>query len=130
MPRGISLIGMPSAGSVPDKPDLDVLANLLRRIVRAELVADPLVRRFQLQMRVAVPAIGAVGRTRQAVEFSLVIGLDQTLADDHPHQDSDREGAAAEAKAEQLIAIVAIVAAGKFVERDDVAPQADPERAA
>ena len=98
--------------------------------MRAELVADPLIGRFKLQIMVAVPAIGAVGRACQAVEFGLVVGLDEPLAVDQPHHDPDREGAAAEAEAEQFVVGIAIVAAGEFVEGDDVAPQAETESAA
>src|SRR4030081_133320 len=81
-------------------------------------------------MVVTMPAIGAIGRTRQTVEFGFTVSLDEALAVDHSHYDPDREGAAAEAEAEQLVVLIAIIAAGEFVERDDVAPQAETERAA
>ena len=97
--------------------------------MRSELVADPLIGRFKLQMMVAVPAIGAVGRTRQAVEFGFIVGFDEPLAVDQPHHDPDREGAAAESETEQFVVGIAIVAAGEFVEGDDVAPEAETERA-
>ena len=113
-----------------DEPDLDVSADPLRRILRTELVANPLIGRFELQIVIAVPAIGAIGRACQAVELGLVIGLDETLAVDEAHHDPDREGPAAEAEAEQFVVGIAIVAAGKFVEGDDVAPQAETESAA
>ena len=113
-----------------DEPDLDVPANLPGRVVRTELVAEPLVGRFQPQIVIAIPAIGAVGRTREAMQFGFVIGFDQPLAVDQPHHDPDREGTAAEAEAEQFVVLVAIVPAGKLVERDDVAAQAETERTA
>src|SRR5690349_10645535 len=113
-----------------DKPDLDVPANDLGRIRGAELVAYPLVRRFELQMMIAIPAIGAIGRTREAVQFDFIVSLDEALAVDQTHHDPDREGAAAESKAKQFVIVVAIVAAGKFIEGYHIAPQAETESTA
>src|SRR6516225_4027290 len=118
--------GIPDA----DEPDPDIAANADRRIVRPELVADPLVWTFQLKMLVALAAIGAVGRTGKTVKLGFVVSPDEPLAVDHSHHDADGEGAAAEAKAEQFVIGVAIIPAGKLVERDDVAAEAKTERAA
>src|ERR1700730_5800256 len=109
------------------------------RVVRAkpgrgigwtELVPDPLVGRFHFQVRVAVSAIGAIGRLCQTVELGFVVRLDESLTDDHSHHDPDREGAATEAKAEQIVACVAIIAAGEFIELDHVPSQPEAERTA
>jgi hypothetical protein len=121
-----------SCDRVPDadEADLDILADSGGRIAGAKFVPYPLVGTLQFEIPVAIPAIGPVGRLGQAIEFGFVIGRDEPLAVDQPHHDPDRERTAAETEAEQLIVLVAIIAACKFIQRDDVAPEAEAEGAA
>ncbi len=79
---------------------------------------------------IPLPAVLAVGGTRLPVELGLIVRLHQALIDDQAHDNTDRERAAAESKAVQFFVVFAIVAAGEFVEGDDVALQAETERAA
>src|SRR6202163_2414485 len=79
---------------------------------------------------IPLAAVLAVGGTGLPIELCLIFRLHQTLVDDQAHDNADRERAAAEAKAEQFIVVLAIVAAGEFVEGNDIALQAEAERAA
>ena len=86
--------------------------------------ADPLIDEppVRVEMR---HVIGAVGGSRLFIQlrFGLAAGRDEPLVEDQADGDPDREGAAAEAESEDLVIVHAIIAAGKFIERDDVAAQ-------
>jgi hypothetical protein len=79
---------------------------------------------------VAFAAIFPVGGDRLVIELGFVVGGYQALIENQTDDDADREGATTEAEAVDIVALVPIIAAGEFVDVDDVSLQAKAERAA
>ena len=78
----------------------------------------------------AFAAILPVSLMRSPIEFGLIVGDDEPLIEHQARDDANRESAAAETEAEDLVILGADVAAGKFVDLDDVALEAETKCAA
>ena len=82
------------------------------------------------QSMVALATIFPVGGDGLSIELGFIVGGDKALIENQAHDDTDRECAAAEAEAIDIVALVLVVAADKFVDVDDVPLQAKAERPA
>src|SRR5262249_48376345 len=76
-----------------------------------------------------IAPIFEIGDLDLLAQIIFAVGDDEAALADHPHQQAHRERAAAEAERKDLVAFF-VVAAGEGVEVPDIAPDADPERAA
>jgi hypothetical protein len=79
---------------------------------------------------VALAAIFPVGSDRLLIELGFAVGGYQTLIENQADDDTDGEGAATEPEAVDIVAVALVVAAGEFVDVDDVPLQAEAKRAA
>src|SRR5262249_48761242 len=79
------------------------------------------------QQKIAL--IFEIGDLDLLLQIIFAVGDDEAALADQPHQQAHRAGAAAEAERKYLIALF-VIAAGEGVEVPDIAPDANPERAA
>src|SRR6266851_4911365 len=80
------------------------------------------------QRMVALTAILSVGGDRLFVELGFIVSGHQALIEDQADDHADREGATTEAEAIDIVGLILVVAAGEFVDVDDVPLQAEAER--
>ena len=112
-------------------PPVLVLVVLFPQKQIAKQIADPPEDILDAEDGVvALAPVLAIGCPCLLVEFLLVLRRDQALAENQPADDTNGEGAATEAEAEEAIGVVVIIAAGELVDVDDVALQAEAEGAA
>src|SRR5229473_1881259 len=114
-----------------DVLDLAIVALVVRdRQQRVPNCPEPVLGMPGPQRVVALAAIIPVGGDRLVIELGFAAGGYQTLIENQADDDTDGEGAATEAEAVDIVAVALVVAAGEFVDVDDVPLQAEAERAA
>src|ERR1700738_702625 len=121
---------------VPDPHETDVLDWAIVALVildRQQRITDraiPILGVPGPSCMVALATIFPVGGDRLLIEFGFTLGGDKALIENQPDHDPNREGAAAESEAVDIVVFVLVVAADEFVDVDHIALQAEAERAA